>query len=98
MEEEKEQTGASWDEKSEGQRGDRAVTDEEAGGDASTTTTGESIKEQAEKCSPNLLEMLKAAESRRTHLGRDRDTAETSEPGEPVAEAQKTDMVSEHTD
>lgn len=98
MAEEKEQTGASWDENSEPQTEDRAATDEEAGEDASTTTGGESTKEQAEKCSPNLLQMLKAAESRWTHQGRDRDKVEASETGELVAEAQKTDMVSEHTD
>uniref|UniRef100_A0A3Q3WX41 Adenosylhomocysteinase 3 n=1 Tax=Mola mola TaxID=94237 RepID=A0A3Q3WX41_MOLML len=46
MAEEKEQTGASWDENSEPQTEDRAATDEEAGEDASTTTRGESTKEQ----------------------------------------------------
>ncbi|XP_034541767.1 S-adenosylhomocysteine hydrolase-like protein 1 [Notolabrus celidotus] len=57
-------------------------------------------KDQSVKCSPDLLRMLKAAESRRAALGRDRDGAEASqsETGELVAEALKTDMKIQFTD
>lgn len=52
---------------------------------------------QSMKCSPDLLRMLKAAESRRAALSRDREEAQASQPEteEPVIEALKTDMVSE---
>ncbi len=107
MAEEKDQTEASW--------GDLPLPDEypkpytedtdglngEAGEDApATTTTKESPKDQAAKGYPKLLQMLKAAESRWTPQGRDRDGAEASESetGEPVAEARKTDMVSKDID
>lgn len=63
------------------------------GGEASGTRE-ESTKDQGAKCSPNLLEMLKAAESRCAAQGQGRDGAEASETGEMVTEALKTDMVS----
>lgn len=103
MAEEKDQTGASWedlplpDEFPEPHTEDRTAADEVARDGAFTTTiTGESTKVQSEQCSPNLLEMLKAAESRWAP----RDKNRTSEPvtEELVAEAQKTDMVSKDTD
>lgn len=105
MAEERNQTGASWedlplpDEYPEPHTEEgRAGMNEEAEEDASVTTTGDSTKDQSEKCSPNLLQMLKAAESRWTPQGRDRDGEEASETGELVAEAQRTDMVSKDTD
>ncbi|KAK5928207.1 hypothetical protein CgunFtcFv8_013286 [Champsocephalus gunnari] len=51
----------------------------------------ENNKDQSVKCSPNLLQMLKAAESRRTPQSWDRDREEAS--GTEETEAQKTDMV-----
>lgn len=101
MAEEKDQTGASWenlDEYSKQDTKDGAVINEEE--DTSVTTTGESTKDQSEKCVPNLLQMLKAAESRWTPQCRDRDRVEASESetGGLVAEALKTDMVSKDTD
>lgn len=105
MAEEKNQTGASWedlplpDEYPEPHMEEgRAGMNEEAEEDASVTTTGESTKDQSEKCSPNLLQMLKAAESRWTPQGRDRDGTEASETVELVAEARRADMVSKDTD
>lgn len=55
----------------------------------------DSVGEKAEKCSPNVLEMLKAAESRRSSQDRDKDRPEADEAGtkEPIAEALKTNMV-----
>ncbi|KAK5902440.1 hypothetical protein CesoFtcFv8_007690 [Champsocephalus esox] len=50
----------------------------------------ENNKDQSVKCSPNLLQMLKAAESRRTPQSWDRDREEAS--GTEETEAQKTDM------
>lgn len=52
--------------------------------------------DKAEKCSPNLLEMLKAAESRRSSQDRDKDRPEANKAGtkENIAEALKTNMVS----
>lgn len=91
MAEEKEQTGASWedlplpDDYPEPHMEDKAVLNGEAEGD----------KDQVVKCSPNLLQMLKAAESRWTP--QDRDRAGVSGTGEPVTEALKTDMVSKDT-
>lgn len=102
MAEEKDQTGASWedrplpDEYPEPHMEDTAELNGEAGEDASAATE-ESAKDQSVKCSPNLLLMLKAAESRWTPQGRDSDGAEASETAELVAEALKTDMVSEDT-
>ncbi|XP_040019934.2 S-adenosylhomocysteine hydrolase-like protein 1 isoform X2 [Gasterosteus aculeatus] len=59
----------------------------------------ENTKHQSVKCSPNLLQMLKAAECRRTTPpGLDRDGADASGTGEPVAEALKTDMQIEFTE
>ncbi|KAF3854673.1 hypothetical protein F7725_022728 [Dissostichus mawsoni] len=50
----------------------------------------ENNKHQSVKCSPNLLQMMKAAESRKTPQSRDRDREEAS--GTEETEAQKTDM------
>lgn len=60
----------------------------------------ETAADQSEKGSPNLLQMLKAAENRWTPQGRYRDGPQESqsETGEPVVEAQRTDMVSKVTD
>nr|XP_029137895.1 S-adenosylhomocysteine hydrolase-like protein 1 [Labrus bergylta] len=57
-------------------------------------------KDQSVKCSSKLLQMLKAAESRRIGQGRDRDEAEMSDFGsvELVTEALKTDMQIQFTD
>ncbi|XP_034444635.1 S-adenosylhomocysteine hydrolase-like protein 1 isoform X2 [Hippoglossus hippoglossus] len=54
--------------------------------------------DQAGKCGPNLLQMLKAAESRRSPQGQDRDGDEASGVGELVTEALKTDMQIQLTD
>ncbi|XP_035012101.1 S-adenosylhomocysteine hydrolase-like protein 1 isoform X1 [Hippoglossus stenolepis] len=54
--------------------------------------------DQAGKCGPNLLQMLKAAESRRSPQGQDRDGDEASGAGELVTEALKTDMQIQLTD
>ena len=54
--------------------------------------------DQAGKCGPNLLRMLKAAESRRASQGQDGDGDEASGAGQLVTEARKTDMVSKDTD
>lgn len=74
---------------------------EELNGDAGD----EGANDQTVKCSPNLLQMLKAAESRWTDQSRDRERGDLSESltgerenaletGELVTEALKTDMVS----
>ncbi len=95
MAEEKDLTGDSWedrplpDEYPEPHIEDRAELNGEAG--------EESTKDQSVKCSPNLLQMLKAAESRWTPQGHDKDGAEASETGGLVTEALKTDMVSKDT-
>lgn len=94
MAEEKEQAGASWenlplpDEYPEPHQDDKAALN----GDGPVNTTGESSKDRSEKGSPDVLQMLKAAESRWTPHARDGDSPEASR--EPVAEAQRTDMVS----
>ncbi|TNN70860.1 Adenosylhomocysteinase 3 [Liparis tanakae] len=57
----------------------------------------ECTNHQSVKCSPNVLQMLKAAESRRSSQGRDGDgwpVPEESGTGALVTEALKTDMVS----
>ncbi|XP_062245563.1 S-adenosylhomocysteine hydrolase-like protein 1 isoform X1 [Platichthys flesus] len=54
--------------------------------------------DQAGKCGPNLLQMLKAAESRRSPQGQDRDGDEASGAGELVTEALKTDMQIQFSD
>ncbi|KAM8891301.1 S-adenosylhomocysteine hydrolase-like protein 1 isoform 3-T3 [Spinachia spinachia] len=91
MAEEREQPGASWK--------DLPLPDEYpephvVNGKAEEEDT----KHQSVKCSPNLLQMLKAAEGRRTPHGRDRDGADVSGTGEPVTEALKTDMQIQFTD
>ncbi|XP_044048869.1 S-adenosylhomocysteine hydrolase-like protein 1 isoform X4 [Siniperca chuatsi] len=99
MAKEKDQTGASWplpDEFPKPHMEDRAVLNGEAVEDASATRE-ESTKDQSVKCNPNLLQMLKAAESRWTPQGRDRDDAE-AETGELVTEALKTNMQIQFTD
>lgn len=101
MAEEKDRTGASRedlplpDEYPEPHMENRAVLNGKAEEDASATTE-ESTKDQSVKCSPNVLQMLSAAKSRRTPLGRDRNGAD-SETGELVTEALKTEMVSKDT-
>lgn len=59
-----------------------------AGGTSASANAEESIKEPPQPCSPNLLLMLKAAESWRTPHARDRG----QDPR--VGEAQRADMVS----
>uniref|UniRef100_A0A3P9LJF5 Adenosylhomocysteinase n=1 Tax=Oryzias latipes TaxID=8090 RepID=A0A3P9LJF5_ORYLA len=56
--------------------------------------------DKAEKCSPNLLEMLKAAESRRSSQDRDKDRPEANKAGtkENIAEALKTNMQIQFND
>lgn len=58
--------------------------------------TEENSKDQEVKCSPNVLQMLKAAESRCTPQGQDKEGEEVTEDGkgELITEALKTDMVS----
>ncbi|XP_069018583.1 S-adenosylhomocysteine hydrolase-like protein 1 isoform X1 [Embiotoca jacksoni] len=105
MAEEKQQTGASWeilalpDEYPEPHQEDRAEISGEAGEDVCAAPEA-STKDQPVKGSPNLLQMLKAAESRWTPQGLDRDGAETSETGtgELIAEALKTDMPRQFTE
>ncbi|KAI3371429.1 hypothetical protein L3Q82_024030 [Scortum barcoo] len=67
-------------------------------GEDASAATEESNKHQFVKCSPNLLQMLKAAESRCTPQGHNRDGAETSEIAQPVTEALKTNMQIQFTD
>lgn len=105
MAEEKDQTGASLDlplpdEYPEPHAEDTAGLNGGMVEDAPAATTEESPKDQSAKCSPKLLQMLKAAESRWTPLGQDRDGEEASESeaGELVAEARRTDMVRKDTD
>lgn len=94
MAEKKEQTGASWenlplpDEYPEPHQDDKAVLN----GDSPANTTGESTEDRSEKGSPDVLQMLKAAESKWTPHAQDTDGPEASR--ELVAEAQRTDMVS----
>lgn len=103
MSEGQEQTGGSWedlplpDEYPEPHMENKAALNREEEEDASATTTEEGVKDQSAKCSPNLLQMLKAAESKWTPQGQHEDGAE-SETGEQVTEAWKTDMVSKDTD
>lgn len=101
MAEAEDQTGVSLedmplpDEYPEPHTDDKAVVNEVAEREASETAA-----DQSEKGSPNLLQMLKAAENRWTPQGRDKDGPQESQPetGEPVVEAQRTDMVSKVTD
>ncbi|XP_030281938.1 S-adenosylhomocysteine hydrolase-like protein 1 isoform X2 [Sparus aurata] len=103
MSEEKEQTGGSWedlplpDEYPEPHMENKAALNREEEEDASAATTEEGVKDQSAKCSPNLLQMLKAAESKWTPQGQHEDGAE-SETGEQVTEARKTDMQIQLTD
>ncbi|MEQ2251332.1 hypothetical protein ILYODFUR_009874, partial [Ilyodon furcidens] len=62
--------------------------------DTAAGDTGEGAKDRAVKCSPTLLRMLKAAESRWTPQTRHRNKAAPSEMGlkETEAEALKTYM------
>ncbi|XP_072241714.1 S-adenosylhomocysteine hydrolase-like protein 1 isoform X1 [Leuresthes tenuis] len=86
MAEENRQVGGSWEDLTipEPYVQDGAELNERAG--------EESSKEKAVKCSPNLLQMLKAAERRRSTPGRDK--ADGSEAGtkELITEALKTNM------
>ncbi|XP_041794069.1 S-adenosylhomocysteine hydrolase-like protein 1 isoform X2 [Chelmon rostratus] len=97
MAEGKDQTGASWedlplpDEYPEPHTEEKVVLKAEAEEDVSAPAAEKSAKDQPTKGSPNLLQMLKAAESRWTPQGQDRNREE-SETGELVAEARKTDM------
>lgn len=98
MAEQREQLGASWEDLPlpyqypvpHGEDKARLNGVKEQG--PSAATTEENGNGQTAKCSPNLLQMLKAAESRRPSQDRDRDGSES------VAEAQRTDMVSEDTE
>ncbi|XP_068579020.1 S-adenosylhomocysteine hydrolase-like protein 1 isoform X2 [Cebidichthys violaceus] len=91
MAEERDQTGASWE--------DMPLPDEYPEPHVvNGMAEEENTKHQSVKCSPNLLQMLKAAESRRTPQGRDRDGAEVSGTEELVTEALKTDMQIQFTD
>ncbi|KAG7999814.1 Adenosylhomocysteinase 3 [Nibea albiflora] len=82
MAEEKDQPGAPFDnqplpdEYPEPHTENSAVLNGEAGEDTSAVTTEESAKDQSVKISPNLLEMLKAAESRRAAQDQDMTKAE----------------------
>ncbi|XP_038562965.1 S-adenosylhomocysteine hydrolase-like protein 1 isoform X3 [Micropterus salmoides] len=102
MEKEKDQTETSWedcslpDEYPEPQMEDGAVLNGEADEGASATRE-ETITDQSVKCSPNLLQILKAAESRWTPRGRDSNASE-AETGELVTEALKTGMQIQFTD
>ncbi|XP_062276189.1 S-adenosylhomocysteine hydrolase-like protein 1 isoform X1 [Scomber scombrus] len=62
--------------------------------------TEENSKYQEVKCSPNVLQMLKAAESRCTPQSQDKEGEEMTEDGkgELVTEALKTDMQLQLTD
>lgn len=101
MADRKEQTDASWKDlplpdqfpepHTEGCDGPQWGT---LGGTSTSENTEESAKNHPHQCSPNLLLMLKAAESWRMPPGRDREREETARP-ELLGEAQRTDMVSE---
>lgn len=105
MAEEKDQPGATFDDQPlpdvypEPHTENSAVLNGEAEEDTSAVTTEESTKDQSVKSSPNLLEMLKAAESRRALQDQDMAKAEPSETEteEMVTEGRKTDMVSKDT-
>ncbi|KAG8012269.1 Adenosylhomocysteinase 3 [Nibea albiflora] len=103
MAEEKDQPGAPFDnqplpdEYPEPHTENSAVLNGEAGEDTSAVTTEESAKDQSVKISPNLLEMLKAAESRRAAQDQDMTKAEP-QTEEMVTEGRKTDMQIQLTD
>nr|XP_020469343.1 adenosylhomocysteinase 2-like [Monopterus albus] len=94
MAEEKEQIGASWEDLSlpddypEPNVEDKAGLNEDTDKDTSATTK-ESTKGHAIKCSPKLLHMLKAAESRWTRPGRNRAQLKA---GELLSESLRTDV------
>lgn len=90
MAKEKNHTGDSWEDLALPEYFPEPCTEERA----EEEDTEEAAKDSAVKCSPTLLRMLKAAESRWTP--RDRDKAEPSELGRKVSEAEalKTNMVS----
>ncbi|XP_010755352.3 S-adenosylhomocysteine hydrolase-like protein 1 isoform X2 [Larimichthys crocea] len=106
MAEEKDQPGATFDDQPlpdvypEPHTENSAVLNGEAEEDTSAVTTEESTKDQSVKSSPNLLEMLKAAESRRALQDQDMAKAEPSETEteEMVTEGRKTDMQIQLTD
>uniref|UniRef100_A0AAQ5YQE1 S-adenosyl-L-homocysteine hydrolase NAD binding domain-containing protein n=1 Tax=Amphiprion ocellaris TaxID=80972 RepID=A0AAQ5YQE1_AMPOC len=105
MAEEKTQTGGSWedlsqpDDSPEPHVEDRDELNGEPGEDESTAAE-ENTKDQQDKSSPDLLQMLKAAESRWTPQDQDGDGPEAPRAGtdELVTEALKTDMQIQLTD
>ncbi|XP_053741591.1 S-adenosylhomocysteine hydrolase-like protein 1 isoform X2 [Synchiropus splendidus] len=91
-----EQTSASWGKLSLPEEWpDPNVEDEDRGQDSSCLS-----RAQTAKSSPNLLQMLKAAESRRTSHSKDKEETEASKNGTcaSVPEAQKTDMQIQYTE
>lgn len=100
MADREDQVEASWDElplpdqfpepHTEGSNGARLG---EVGGSPTTGDAGGRPRDHPPPLSPNLLQMLKAAEGRRTHHGRDGEVGEAA-GAELAGEAQRTDMVS----
>ncbi|KAM9753974.1 S-adenosylhomocysteine hydrolase-like protein 1 isoform 1-T1 [Menidia menidia] len=90
MAEEKKQIGDSWE--------DLTIPDispepyVKVGAEPNEGGEEESSSEKVEKCSPNLLQMLRAAESRWPTQSKDRDKTEGSETREMITEALKTNM------
>ncbi|XP_041853137.1 S-adenosylhomocysteine hydrolase-like protein 1 isoform X2 [Melanotaenia boesemani] len=99
MVDEMKEIGASWeeltipDEYLEPYVEDRAELNGSIGKDISTATE-ENLKDKSVKCSPNLLQVLKAAESRWPLYSQDRDKSEAPDSGtrELITEALKTNM------
>lgn len=94
MAKEKKDIGSSWEDLALPKYFPEPYTEERAEEEEEEEDTEEAAKDSAVKCSPTLLRMLKAAESRWTP--RDRDKAEPSKLGRKVSEAEalKTNMVS----
>lgn len=77
---------------------DGAEVNDEAG-EKDSAATEENTNDRMVKCSTDLLQMLKAAEQRRSSQSRSQDRPEASEAGirEMITEALKANMVSKDT-
>ena len=93
MGEERNQRGESWE--------DLALPDPEPGvddGAGVNEEAGENAAVTSSKCSTDLLQMLKAAERRRSNQSRqDKPEASEAETRDMITEALKTSMVSRDT-
>ncbi|KAG7521803.1 S-adenosylhomocysteine hydrolase 1 isoform X1 [Solea senegalensis] len=98
MAEEKEHTASSFEDQPPAYDSPEPHVEDGAVLNGKTEEDEPGTNDQAVKISPDLLRMLKAAESRRASEGQDRDNTETSGTDEQVTEALKTDMQIQFSD